>query len=169
VFSLTPDNSGLYANGVNTFWDRLGISASILCGVHCLITPLLVLSAPALGNIFSHQAFHWIIALVVFPAAIVALWFGYRLHRLPKMLLLGTVGLVFVAIGIWAGAREQNNLETVTMIIAGLLLTSAHFLNMRACRVHITAAQGQPPRPHDHSSGATATRKAPDSLKSENA
>src|ERR1700712_1632735 len=105
---------------MNRFWDRLGISASILCGIHCLLTPLIVLSVPALGNIFSHQAFHWIIAVVVFPAAVVALWMGYRIHRYPQMLGLGAIGLLFLAAGIYAGTFDQNNLETGTMICAGI-------------------------------------------------
>src|ERR1035437_9556868 len=97
---------------MNSFWDRLGISASILCGIHCLLTPLIVLSVPALGNVFSHEAFHWIIALVVFPAAVVALWLGYRIHRYPQMLGLGAVGLIFITFGIGAGTQNQYGLET---------------------------------------------------------
>ncbi|MGZ3722050.1 MAG: MerC domain-containing protein, partial [Bdellovibrionales bacterium] len=152
---------------MNSFWDRLGISASILCGIHCLLTPLIVLLVPALGGIFSHQAFHWVIAVVVFPAAVFALWMGYRIHQYSQMLILGGVGLIFLVIGIWAGSYEQNLLETGTMIVAGLFLTSAHFLNMRACRAaRITATPGQPQPPHDHSSSAKAARKEPDSSKS---
>lgn len=144
------------------FLDRIGISASILCGIHCLLTPLIVLSAPALGNFFSHEVFHWIIALIVFPVAAVSLWLGYRLHRYPQMLFLGAIGLLFVALGIYEGTGQQRGLETGAMIIAGIFLTSAHFLNLRACQAeHFKSVPIQPSPPHDRSSATTAPRKEP--------
>lgn len=144
------------------FLDRIGMSASILCGIHCLLTPLIVLSAPALGHLFSHAAFHWIIGVIVFPVAAVSLWLGYRLHRYPQMLFLGGVGLIFVAIGIYAGSGQEHNLETGAMIIAGIFLTSAHFLNLRACQTqHLKSTPAPPSPPRDRSSATTAPRKEP--------
>ncbi|MFK7788014.1 MAG: MerC family mercury resistance protein, partial [Phycisphaeraceae bacterium] len=48
-----------------TWLDRLGIGASLLCAIHCLAAPFLLLLLPAAGSIWSHPAVHWILALLV--------------------------------------------------------------------------------------------------------
>jgi hypothetical protein len=145
----------------------MGISASILCGIHCLLTPILVLASPLLGKFLSHQAFHLIVALVIYPIAIFALWAGYKIHNYRRMLALGGLGLVFVAAGIVAGLLNRSDHEPALMLAGGLFLIAAHALNIRACRV--SSAPDQPPRPHDHSSAARASRTKPDSQVRENA
>jgi hypothetical protein len=151
---------------MNSFWDRLGISASILCAIHCFATPVLVLSMPAIGGFFSHAAFHWVVAAVIFPIAVFALWLGYREHRYTKMLWLGGAGLVLMASAI--SVEPGTIYETIGMVAAGMLLSMAHYLNLQACRGLRFATQAQSARPHDRSSAATGTHRAPDSPKPEN-
>lgn len=119
---------------MESFLDRLGISASLICLVHCLLTPVLIFSMPVAGQYLSHQNFHLIIAVLVFPVAILALWMGYKIHHIKRILFFGGIGLAFIAIAMTAGSAEYFQIETVSMICAGIFLSSAHFLNLRACR-----------------------------------
>jgi hypothetical protein len=139
-FKLTPHNLDLYAKSMTEFWDRLGISASLICAIHCILTPFLVLLVPFIGSVFADKWFHIGIAAVVFPVAAFALWRGYRHHRLLKVLALGAVGLVFMAMGMYMGDSDftsaYGTIQTLFMIAAGLLLASAHYFNLRACRRH---------------------------------
>ncbi|MBX3023040.1 MAG: MerC domain-containing protein [Bdellovibrionales bacterium] len=118
---------------MNEFWDRLGISTSILCILHCLLTPVLVVFLPFAGEELAHGWFHWIIVCVVVPVAIWALWNGYRLHRLKRVLWLGSVGLIFVCLALYVGYYDLNY-EIILMISGGLLLSMAHFSNLRQCQ-----------------------------------
>jgi hypothetical protein len=118
---------------MNEFWDRLGISASLLCIVHCLLTPLIVLLMPLVGHSLMHGWFHAVIIAVVVPVAAWALWNGYRLHRLKRVLWLGGFGIILICLAITVGARRYSY-EVVLMTAAGLLLTAAHYVNLRVCR-----------------------------------
>lgn len=115
-------------------WDRIGISASLLCVAHCLFTPLMVLSIPVAGEFLSHDLVHLIVALVVVPVAVWALWNGYRLHKYARVLWLGGVGIVILVTGMVAG-RHDREVEVAAMVVAGLILASAHYFNLRACRL----------------------------------
>lgn len=148
---------------MTTFWDKLGISASALCILHCLATPILIFSLPVVEQYLSHEMFHVIVAAVVFPVAVIALWSGYRMHRLTRMLWLGGIGLGFLALAMHLEYRHKGTPATIAMVLAGTFLTLAHYLNLKACRVERGArAQGLRIRPHDHSKCATADRRAPD-------
>jgi CDP-diglyceride synthetase len=121
------------------FWDRIGISASILCAIHCVLTPLLVILIPFAGNFLAGAWIHVAIAVVIFPVAIWALWNGYRRHRHPRILIAGGIGLLFMAAGMFfegaTHSSRESALQTLFMIAAGLTLASAHYFNLRACRI----------------------------------
>ncbi|NJM09684.1 MAG: MerC domain-containing protein [Bdellovibrionaceae bacterium] len=116
------------------FWDRIGISASLLCVIHCLLTPSLVILLPFLGEALAHGWFHTVIVLIVFPVAVWALWNGFLLHRLKRVLWLGGIGIAFL-IAALAFGRDDMRVEFALMIVAGLTLASAHLINLRACRL----------------------------------
>ena len=114
-------------------WDRVGISASLLCVLHCLLTPLLVLSMPVVGEFLSHQMFHIIIMVIVVPVAVWALWNGYRLHKYVRVLWLGGAGIAILIASMYLGSHNPT-IEVTGMVAAGLILASAHLFNLRACK-----------------------------------
>jgi hypothetical protein len=115
-------------------WDRIGISASLLCVVHCLFTPLLVLFMPIAGEFLSHHMFHVIVAIVVFPIAVWALWNGFSQHRKRSVLYFGAAGIFLMSAGMILGDYDRVY-EYLGMIVAGLMLAWAHYSNLRACRI----------------------------------
>lgn len=119
---------------MNGFWDRFGISASLFCIVHCLFTPMLVVLVPFVGQTLAHGWFHLVIAAIVVPTAVWALWNGYRQHHTRRILWLGEAGLVFVCLALSLGARDSR-VEVGFMSAGGLLLAAAHLGNLRACRI----------------------------------
>lgn len=115
-------------------WDRIGISASLLCVLHCLATPALVLFMPILNETVSSHVFHHIIVWVVVPLAVWALLNGYRLHHQRRVLVLGLIGIALIFAAHYF--EHQHKLEVALMIVAGLVLAAAHLTNLRACRSH---------------------------------
>ena len=61
--------------------DRVGVFASVLCAIHCALTPILLLMLPTFGRVWSHPASHWGMALFVVPVAAFTLTRGFRRHR----------------------------------------------------------------------------------------
>jgi hypothetical protein len=79
--------------------DRIGVLASILCAIHCLVTPPLLLFLPAFGRAWSHPASHWIMALVVVPLALLTLRQGFRIHGRKWVIASGVVGIALILAG----------------------------------------------------------------------
>ncbi len=79
--------------------DRIGVVASILCAIHCAVTPFLLLFAPAFGKVWSHPASHWLVALLVVPLAAVMVRQGFRRHRRVWILGSGVLGISLVVAG----------------------------------------------------------------------
>lgn len=118
-------------------WDKLGIFLSSLCALHCLVTPLLVLALPMMGEFFENEVVHVLMAVFVVPVGLFAFWSGFRHHRKVKVFALGVVGLTLVggaplAPHSWVDVFGHD-LITIT---GSICLIIAHLLNRRACMCH---------------------------------
>lgn len=112
-------------------WDFLGITASVLCAIHCAVLPLLLASLPVLGiNIIHNSYFEYGMILLAFLIGSWALLHGFRRHhRRLTPLLLFTGGLsLLVAKQVWH-AYELRFLPFAVVLIVG-----AHLLNYRLSR-----------------------------------
>ena len=114
-----------------SFWDRVGLATSLICIIHCTLTPVLLFFLPILGSYFESPIVHIILALVVFPVGIYALYSGFQMHRRRGILIVGLIGFVGIGIGL---ATSQLYEELIFTAIGGVLLSVAHVLNLRACR-----------------------------------
>lgn len=110
--------------------ERAAVGASILCLIHCLALPILLAALPALSTILSvPESIHvWILAFAI-PAAGAALVTGYRRHMARYPMVMGVIGLAFMAIGAFVFARQW--LETPTTVFGSTTLASAHVINWR--------------------------------------
>lgn len=79
--------------------DRIGVIASTLCAIHCAVTPVLFIALPAFGEVWSHPAAHWAMAVVVVPVAGAMTFTGYRRHRRSWIVASGGFGIAFVLLG----------------------------------------------------------------------
>jgi CDP-diglyceride synthetase len=90
--------------------------------------------SPVFAELLDPDFFHIAIAFIIIPVAIWALWSGYRVHRLNRVLWLGLLGVGLIVGGTLAG-HANRNAEVILMVFAGLILASAHLYNLRACRI----------------------------------
>lgn len=122
--------------------DQVGTGLSLLCAIHCILTPLALLFLPVfVGRAFENPMFHWILALMIIPIGLKAFVAGYKHHKrmkvfmlgIPGLLIVGVIPLVFpVAFDVWT--------ESILMIIGSCLLISAHWLNRKSCSCEIHGA-----------------------------
>jgi len=137
--------------------DSLAISMSMICAVHCLLTPVLIALLPIISTTFwVHENFHlWMVFLVV-PTTSLAVFMGCRQHRDKFVAILSMVGLCcIVGVAIYqysfhaaqpladCGAcpvcaqNDSGSLWNATTLFncsGGLFLACSHFRNFRLCR-----------------------------------
>ncbi len=112
-------------------WDALGVTASVLCAIHCSVLPLVMVTLPILGvNIIHNASFEYGMIGVAFLIGTRALWHGFSRHhsRLTPWMLFVAGMIMLIAKQIWPFY------ELVFLPFAVLLIVGAHLLNYRWCR-----------------------------------
>jgi hypothetical protein len=114
--------------------DALGAAASLACAVHCAALPALVALAPAIGMswLASERAGWAAIGVVAFIAA-ASLLRGQRRHGQTGPLVVAGAGVITLVLSesITGGSRPAG---TVTAVAGGVLVATAHLINLRLCR-----------------------------------
>ena len=115
--------------------DKLGMSASIACAVHCLVLSVLLVMAPVVTmGVFGSEWFHLVFLLLVVPVGAVAFWSGYKTHRQRRLLLAGSIGLIIIGFAALLEISVLPPLAASALTAAGgMLLVAAHWGNLR-CR-----------------------------------
>lgn len=108
--------------------DRMGTGAAVLCAVHCVATPLLLVAFPL--AVWLGEGAEPVLVGVSLGLSALALIRGTTLHRrrLPLGLLLIAGALLFLR-----GMVGEGLAERLLVVTAASLLVTAHVLNIR-CR-----------------------------------
>ena len=109
---------------------------SSFCVLHCLVTPVLLISIPVLAStIVADETFHKILLVFVLPASALALLLGCRRHKDWIVLSLGALGLTQLAVIAFVGHELLGETgETAATVVSSLVLAVSHFRNHRLCR-----------------------------------
>ncbi|MDO6566980.1 MerC domain-containing protein [Alteromonas sp. 1_MG-2023] len=117
--------------------DKAAIALSMLCVVHCLLLPVLLLLLPALAGAlaFDDALFHKTLLFFVVPISVVALMMGYFYHRNHTMLLIGGVGLSLLILAVVLGHDILGEYgEVVLTVIGSSFIAFSHIRNLRLRR-----------------------------------
>ena len=128
-------------------YDFVGMVLSILCGIHCVITPILILSFPVLDDRVNSPWVHGLLIGFVGWSFYQSVYTHYKLHKSKKTLGVGVAGflilLVVSAIEVFAhgdehghhgGAEAGHHDEGFVLYLAitgSILLVTSHILNIR--------------------------------------
>ncbi|MEM9352304.1 MAG: MerC domain-containing protein [Planctomycetota bacterium] len=83
----------------NPWADRAGLVASVACAIHCAAMPLVIGYLPMLGlSWLADESFHKVMALVCFGLAALAFLPGWRRHGSLAPVLVGSTGVVLLAV-----------------------------------------------------------------------
>ena len=129
--------------------DRIAISLSAFCALHCVILALVAGILPLFFGLGQHGhgvhdfLFHQVMLILILPISLPALWFGYRKHRRLLPILVSALGLllllivsIFVDDLIHSGVLAVEY-ETSLTLAGGIIHAVGHWLNLNA-----TAAAG---------------------------
>lgn len=110
--------------------EGVAVSASLLCLIHCLALPFLLLLLPGILGLFAgSSAFHVAALAMALPAALIAFRRGYRQHRAPLPVILGLSGSVCLVAALLPVMGEEA--ETALTVAGSLMLVAGHALNWR--------------------------------------
>jgi len=116
--------------------DKIAISLSLLCAIHCLAMPLLVVLLPAVASLpLESESLHLWLVVAVLPISLFSLTLGCKKHRKYQVAYIGSVGLftmVFAILGEILGFGEV--VEKTLTLLGASLIALAHFWNYRLCQ-----------------------------------
>lgn len=121
-----------------TITDKFSIGLSMLCAIHCLALPVLLVLIPSLSSLpLQNEAFHiWMIVAVI-PTSIYALTVGCKKHQRYRLLLWGASGLIFMILAISLGHEIIGGSgEKILTLLGATLVVIAHLENFRRCQQH---------------------------------
>lgn len=112
--------------------DRVGISASLICAVHCILFPIMLIIMPVIGSTFlySHSV-EKVFLLFSLLLASFSLCIGFKEHHSHSLL-----GGLLVASGfLITGQFLYHGYLFGRLMVAGggFILASLHFINIRLC------------------------------------
>jgi hypothetical protein len=123
--------------------DRVGAAASLLCAVHCMLLPFVLAMLPLIGLEFlAGHTFERIFVACAAMLASTSLITAYRRHRKPHALFLMVPGILLLLFGIAVDLDVHVLLHTVSVVVGGLLVASAHITNLVLAHRHHRAAGG---------------------------
>lgn len=121
-------------------YDVIGMSLSILCGVHCILTPFLLIYFPALGENFESPWLHFILILAVVFSFYHSVFLHYKVHKSKSILSIGVLGFSILFITylneVLSHGHEHHDghLMTVLSVIGSVLLITSHVMNIKKCK-----------------------------------
>ncbi|MGI9264972.1 MAG: MerC domain-containing protein [Gammaproteobacteria bacterium] len=116
--------------------DSMAVAMSIVCILHCLMTPVLVTLFPIVaGTVLADHQFHAFLLILIIPTSAIALYLGCRRHKSGLVFSLGLSGMIILSVVAYLGPEGLTVTgEKVATGFGGLILASAHVLNFYRCR-----------------------------------
>lgn len=113
--------------------DKLGMSASFFCAIHCALMPIAIGILPLLGLSFlANHAIEETVIIGAFMIASLSLLPSYfRLHKKIHSLIIFSVGFALIILGHSIDAGWATAPMAVT---GGLSIALAHWVNRRECK-----------------------------------
>lgn len=108
--------------------DRMAVSLSGLCVLHCVLSVVLVAALSGAGTLFTDPLIHRLGLMGAVVLAALALGQGYARHRARRPLGVGLVGIALMS----AGLVAPHGWAEVALTVAGVtVLAVAHLMNAR--------------------------------------
>jgi hypothetical protein len=121
---------------LSKYVDRVAITLSTICIVHCLAMPFIIALLPVTALALGRDGhFHALMLWFVVPTSIIGLGLGVRVHRRYLIVALGAVAVAVLAVvALWGHAAWDPSVEIPVNVAASVALAAAHWRNFREVR-----------------------------------
>ncbi len=121
---------------LSKYFDRVAITLSTICIVHCLAMPFVIAVLPVAAFAFGGDGhFHSLMLWFVVPTSMLGFGFGFRVHRRVDIVLLGAAAIVTLAVAaLWGHSAWDPSIEVLINVAASVVLAAAHWRNFREVR-----------------------------------
>jgi hypothetical protein len=112
--------------------DKLAIGLSMICVVHCLVLPMLLILVPPFSGLFAldDEMFHQWMLYAVLPISIAALMIGHFHHCSYEVFLVGSIGLSLIILSATLSHDVLGETgEVVLSILGSMIIAYGHFRN----------------------------------------
>lgn len=117
--------------------DKLAMSLSAVCLLHCLLAPVLLTLVPliSLSAYAEELIFHQLLLWVIIPTSLVALFLGCKKHRSALIVITGLLGMgILLAVATLGHDIVRPNEEKWLTSLGGVVLAISHYMNYRTCQ-----------------------------------
>ncbi|WP_137403021.1 MerC domain-containing protein [Echinicola rosea] len=113
--------------------DFFGISASLLCGIHCAALPFILFLTPLAGLKFlSEPWIEYSVLVISFIFATLSLGHGYRKHHhRPLPLSIAASGFMIIGIGHLLHDHHTHSLSHIIISVGACIIALSHFINWK--------------------------------------
>ena len=116
--------------------DKLAISLSLVCVIHCLFAPsFVILSSGYYAATLNNEFVHNLILFFAIPVSLFALALGYKNHGAPQYFFIGITGLIILVMAIILGEPLYGETgEKLFTILGSVFVVFAHYKNHQICK-----------------------------------
>lgn len=134
--TVKTENMSSDTNTLQSMADKASIGLSVLCALHCLALPLVVVLLPSLVALgLADESFHLWLVIVVIPLSAYALIIGCSKHRKVGVLYTGFLGMGILCLAPFVGHEFLGGLgEKLLTLTGAVLIAATHVKNFRLCR-----------------------------------
>jgi hypothetical protein len=126
--------------------DRIGMTVSGLCGVHCAMLPLVFVALPSLqAALYSFRnpdhdlaiwfirigRWEWLVVCTAIAVAAASMALAYRHHHRFAPLAVAACGAASLIAAIWGPGAHDLTLHTGFAVSGGMTMCIAHLLSLR--------------------------------------
>jgi hypothetical protein len=110
--------------------DRIGMTASTICALHCAIVPILLTFLPLAGiGFLAHPLFEWGMIILALLLGVSSIFMSYfRTHRKALPMLMLVIGFAMIILG---HTYLKSWVEAIVVPLGGLIIAGAHFVNFK--------------------------------------
>ena len=121
---------------LSKYFDRVAITLSTICIVHCLAMPFVIALLPvAAFTIGGDGHFHSLMLWFVVPTSVLGFGLGLRVHRRADIVVMGGMAIgTLAAAALWGHRAWDPSVEVLVSVAASMLLAAAHWRNFREVR-----------------------------------
>ena len=115
----------------SAIWDKLGIAASTLCLVDCVVLPVVSTALLSAGSTFAWaEKLHWVLLPLIGLTAGMAFYHAWKAHRSYFIVAAGATGFLLLV----AGEVFENNMRAFRLnwvsVAGSAFLIGAHARNL---------------------------------------